>query len=181
MLDPRVVVCATAPLTAYGPCDPEPAPELVGGVAADCALRTVRRVFALAGLDADRFGTPEWNPLGDLIAPGSRVVLKPNWVLHWNKSGHNLDSLVTHTSVLQAILTYLVKVKPDDIVIGDAPLQGCDFAVLSRAAHFETLREVDAALPLSICAFRKQVLITGPEAAGRLGDPVAMTNRTEDD
>ena len=28
------------------------------------------------GLDAGRAGTPEWNPLGDVISPGDRVAIE---------------------------------------------------------------------------------------------------------
>ena len=40
----------------------------------------VRETYLRAGLDLERHGTPDWNPLGDLIAPGETVLLKPNLV-----------------------------------------------------------------------------------------------------
>lgn len=32
------------------------------------------------GLDTGRVGTPQWDPLSDVIMPGARVVLKPKFV-----------------------------------------------------------------------------------------------------
>src|ERR1041384_8204735 len=42
---------------------------------------SVRLMLRDLGLDAARYDTPEWNPLGDLVGPGSTIVLKPNLVL----------------------------------------------------------------------------------------------------
>ena len=42
--------------------------------------RAVRDVFIQAGLDRERLGTPEWNPLGEYIKPGSRVFLLANFM-----------------------------------------------------------------------------------------------------
>ena len=47
---------------------PNPVYEMV-----EAALRAL-------GLDHGRVGTPEGNPLGAVIAPGARVVIKPNFV-----------------------------------------------------------------------------------------------------
>ena len=44
----------------------------------------VRDALRGLGLDANRFGTAEWNPIGDLVEPGKRIVLKPNLIRHWN-------------------------------------------------------------------------------------------------
>ena len=50
----------------------------------------VEAMFKGLGLDRARAGTPEWNPLGDLVAPGDRVIIKPNLV-----SSKNLHQRVT--------------------------------------------------------------------------------------
>lgn len=83
-----------------------------------------------AGLDHTHLGSAEWNPLGFFINENMKVVVKPNWVMHQNASGYDLDCLVTHASVLEAILLYVARARPRSIVLGDAPVQGCDFATL---------------------------------------------------
>jgi uncharacterized protein (DUF362 family) len=86
------------------------------------AGRLLARLFADAG-----------TPLSDLIAEGDRVVVKPNWVYHENRSGQGLDCTVTHPSLVEAIVAEAAKCRPARIVVGDAPVQGCDFGALWRA------------------------------------------------
>ena len=65
----------------------------------------VRSALAAAGLDAVRFGRSDWNPLGSLARSGSRIVLKPNFIRHWNPAeGGTLDSLVTHGALLRVMV-----------------------------------------------------------------------------
>ena len=64
----------------------------------------VRQCFVQAGLDAGRFGTPEWNPLGQWIKPAQRVFVLCNFVHHRrpNESQAAFASKCTHGSVLRA-------------------------------------------------------------------------------
>jgi uncharacterized protein (DUF362 family) len=92
----------------------------------------VRECLRLLNLDASRFGTPAWNPLGEIISPGDRVLIKPNWVLHYNASGGPLDAVVTHASVLRPIADYVLLALQGrgTLTIGDAPQMNCDMATL---------------------------------------------------
>ena len=101
----------------------------------------VRDLFHDMGLDRDRYGTPEWNPLGEIVKPGMRVLVKPNIVLHEHPKGGDYSCLVTHASVTRAVLDYLlIALKGEGaIVIGDSPLQGTDF---DEAVRRTGLREV---------------------------------------
>lgn len=94
---------------------------------ADAAVASVLRA---AGLDAEHVDAPDWNPLGDLIPRGGRVLVKPNWVYHHNRGEGGLDALITHAAVIEAITRHVLRARPAEIVIGDAPVQGCDFAAL---------------------------------------------------
>lgn len=140
-LEPHRVWVARAPARAYGAPAGEPAPELPGGRAGSVALVTLRALMRQAGLDEAGWGTPEWNPLGDAIRPGMRVLVKPNWVTHHNHSGAGLDPLVTHTSVVEAILLYAIRARPAVLTVGDAPIQGCDFGALRAAAGIDAMLE----------------------------------------
>ena len=100
---------------------------------ADGIVAAMRDLFHIAGLDESRFGSAEWNPLADVIRPGDRVLLKPNWVLHENRSSGGLDCLVTHPTVIEAALRFVMKTAPASVVLGDAPLQACDFAALMKS------------------------------------------------
>jgi len=90
---------------------------------------SVRRLFVQLGMDNKNFGAPQWNPLGGLIVPGNRVFIKPNWVMHRNKGGSGMDCLITHPSIIRAVFDYVCIALEGHgkILIGDAPLQSCDF------------------------------------------------------
>ena len=86
----------------------------------------VRNCFADMGLDKERFGLPDWNPLGDIIKSGDMVVLKPNMVISHHP---NLECIVTSPSVVRAVIDYVcIALKGTGrIILGDAPMQRCDF------------------------------------------------------
>jgi uncharacterized protein (DUF362 family) len=69
-------------------------------------------------------------PFGDLIPPGARVLIKPNWVLDHNQSTGGMDPMITHQSVVKAVVNAVLKADPAQVVVGDAPIQTCDFAAL---------------------------------------------------
>lgn len=130
MLQPNRVFCARSPRPDYAACKGVPAAELPGGLATTPALISLRSLLQHAQLDRENYGSARWNPLGDLIKVGDTVLIKPNWVHHLNKSGHGLDCLVTNTSVVEAILRYALKARPKSLIVGDAPLQSCNFDLL---------------------------------------------------
>ena len=136
------------------------APELPPGRAMNAATAAIRELFAVWGLDKEHFGNPGWNPLGAFIRPGAKVVLKPNWVADTNKSGQGLDCLVTHTSVIEAVLEYVVVAKPSQVIIGDAPLQGCNFKKLLEQAGVPAMvsRFRAGGLNASVVDFRRTMM-----------------------
>ena len=93
------------------------------------------------GLDKERAGTSMWNPLGELIRPGDAVVVKPNWVLHENRGSGSLNSLVTHPSIVRALLdfVYIALGREGTVVVGDAPLQSCDIDLLWESQDWLTI------------------------------------------
>jgi len=98
----------------------------------------VRAALYGLGLDARRFGTPDWNPIGELVAPGKRIVLKPNLIRHWNPAedgrGGSVDSVITHGAVIRAVADYaMIAAGPDgSVVIAEAPQMDCDFDTIRR-------------------------------------------------
>ena len=87
------------------------------------AYRAVREALQVLGMDKDRFGTAAWNPLGSLVGPGATVLIKPNMVLDVHPRGGDINALITHGSVIRALLdyTYLALGGRGRIVIGDSP------------------------------------------------------------
>ena len=91
----------------------------------------LENLFRTLGLDQARAGTPDWNPLGDRIAPGDQVVVKPNLVSSRSRqnamSPAQLQASCTHGSLLRPVLEYALRaVGPrGSVTVVDAPLEGC--------------------------------------------------------
>jgi uncharacterized protein (DUF362 family) len=165
---PRVAISGGAHIgyPARPPYDPpERYPELPPGRPAidpgNAVYASVRRAFALLGLDAARQGTSAWNPLGDLIRPGDRVLVKPNLVRHFHGDDRGLEALVTHPSVVRAVLDYaaLALRGEGSIVVGDAPLQYADFAATLASTGLDLVLEESrrhAGVPVRAIDFRRE-------------------------
>lgn len=138
-----------------GPISPQP-----NGV-----YDAVRSSLRDLGLDPARFGTPEWNPIGDLVTPGSRIVIKPNWVLHANEGAGGLDCLYTHASVMRPVIDYALKARPSSLIIGDAPVQVCDLPRLLQNGYTELIRYFKSTgVSLDIKDFRRTISMRKPGA-----------------
>ncbi len=158
----HTVVIARAARADYGNLpQAEPAPELPSGSVTTVGGGAGRELLRQWGLDASRFGSAHWNPLGAVIPAGARVVVKPNWVHHLNKSNEGLDCLLTHTSVLECVLQYVALTRPRSVVIGDAPIQGCDFGRLRASCGLDAMVErvaSETGLRVDIADFRRTLL-----------------------
>ena len=110
---------------------------------ANWPYRLLRRLFYELGLDRDRFNTREWNPLGGLIRPGQTVLLKPNFVLSFNAGGDDIFSVITHPSILRAMVDYAyIALRGEGrIIIADVPQMDCDWAELMRLQRLDTIQE----------------------------------------
>lgn len=92
----------------------------------------VRDVLRLLKLDEANFGTADWNPLGEIVKPGDRVVIKPNFVRHYHRLGQPLECVITHASVLRPIMDYVyIALKGEgEIVVADSPQGDANFEKL---------------------------------------------------
>ena len=150
---------------------------------------SVRDIFINMGLDENKVNTSQWNPLGEFIAPGKKIVIKPNWVSHFvhGNSQHPeniLDVLVTHTSILRAVIDYafIAVGNIGKIIIADAPIQGTDFPELLRRALIDRLISIyrQQRVNLEVIDLRQVYTIIG--GSGRIqehisleGDPLGYT------
>ena len=102
--------------------------------AANPVYQGVRDLFISLGLDRSNLGTRRWNPLGEIIHPGDRVLIKPNLVRHYHPYGLDPLAIFTHASILRPICDYaLIAAGPRGrLVIADAPLQSCDFTAVVK-------------------------------------------------
>lgn len=103
----------------------------------------IRENFRRMQLDIDNYGSKNWNPLGTIIKPGDKVLLKPNLVMDVNPTGAGTDCLFTHPSIVAATIDYvLIALKGDgEIIVGDAPMQECNFENLVETSGYKNLLE----------------------------------------
>jgi uncharacterized protein (DUF362 family) len=165
------LVAMARSLGPYGPAS-VPAPELPGSTTSTVAQACLRKLLLSLKLDAAHAGTPVWNPLGAIVRPGYKVVVKPNLVLHRNESGFGLDCLITHASVIEAVLDYLMLARPASVIVGDAPVQGCDFEILRRKSNLESIIECfrRRGLDVELRDFRRSILLGEKPGAERIVD-----------
>lgn len=106
------------------------------------AYEAVRGALQLLGLDRERFGTPYWNPLADMIAPDDLVVIKPNMVRDFHEFPEmGTEALITHGSVIRAVVdyVYLAKRGRGTVIIADSPQNDADWENLKRIFAFDEL------------------------------------------
>jgi uncharacterized protein (DUF362 family) len=123
--------------------------------------QAVRNCLFLMGLDAGRFGTTQWDPLGEFIEPGQRVLIKPNFVLDFHGFGWSLESVITHGSIIRAVLDYvLLALKGQGAVrVGDAPLQSADFGKICQLSGLNAVLDFyrgRSALIVDVADFRQE-------------------------
>ncbi len=121
----------------------------------------VREALRLLGRDAGRFGTEGWSPLSGIVRPGDHVLIKPNMVRHFHGDGLGLEALVTHASVVRALLDYVIiaLAGEGEITIGDSPLQYADFGETLAGTGLErviTEASPYAGVPVTAVDFRKE-------------------------
>ncbi|MGQ0764470.1 MAG: DUF362 domain-containing protein [Gemmatimonadota bacterium] len=119
--------------------------ERVAGYSPGEIRRVVRSLSAGLG----------WSPAGAAAfavpGRGARVVVKPNWVLHENRGPWGIEPLVTHSSVVRAVVEEALLAGAAAVSLGDAPLQECDFDGLMLAGGLD---EWGAALSARESRFR---------------------------
>ena len=116
-------------------------------------------------------------PLADLIPPRSVVLLKPNWVTDRNQGGSSLDCLYTHPVFLLAVLREVAAARPGRVIIGDAPIQGCNFDALVTPALRAGIESVarESGVQIDLIDFRRTVMVRG-----KWNDAVATNKRDQD-
>lgn len=120
-----------------------------------------RNLLHLMGLDKENWKTERWNPFKNIIFPGNRVLIKPNLV---KENSRIQDCITTHPSIIRVIVDYVfIALKgKGEIIIGDAPLQKCDFdklietTGLEKTIDFYKSKEVD----INLIDFRTEKLVS---------------------
>jgi len=102
----------------------------------------VRECLRMLGFDGDNYGSKSWNPLGDIIRPGDKVLLKPNLITEPYAAGcGEREFIVTHGSVIRAVLdyVYIALEGEGNVVIADAPQADASFHDICRGIGLEEI------------------------------------------
>jgi uncharacterized protein (DUF362 family) len=92
--------------------------------------------------------------------PGCRVLVKPNWVYHSN-GGRGADCLHTHSGFVLAALKAVLRWNPSSVVIGDAPVQGCNWSSLVTDEFRRQAASLAGSVPVELSDFRRTILPDG--------------------
>lgn len=140
----------------------------------------IRNALRLMNLDIDKYGSRNWSPLSEIIQKGDRVLIKPNLVLDKNLSGDSVFGVITHSSIIRAIVDYAFKATGDagKIIIADASQNNADFQQLMEVTGLKEMVECltsNFSVPLELYDLRKEQVVHKDgvivERRGLPGDP----------
>ena len=106
------------------------------------AYEGVRECFRMLGFDAENYGSPRWNPMGDIIRPGDKVLIKPNLIKEPYADGYGeCEFIVTHGSIIRAVLDYIfIALRGEgEVIIADAPQTDASFHDVCRSIGLDEI------------------------------------------
>ena len=109
--------------------------------------RGIRELFHLLNLDDVNYDTHSWNPLGEIVHPGDKVILKPNFIWQSHKIRHEeWEQVITHGSVVRAVLDYVLLALngKGEVWITDGPQLDADWpTIVERTGVGEVIKFFD--------------------------------------
>lgn len=140
----------------------------------------VRQLFALLEMDKNNWGRPEWNPFREIVHPGDKVVIKPNFVMdrHWGQG--DVQCLITHGSIIRAVIDYVIIALQGrgHIIVADAPMDSCDFSKIVQISGFDRVQQFckEQGITVDLVDLRTRRCVLMDHVAVRqedlVGDPV---------
>ncbi len=95
---------------------------------------------------------------------GCKILIKPNWVRHDLKDTDHM-CLTTHPQFILAVLRIVLDNKPKEVIIADAPIQGCAWEKMLPdyfIKQVETLSQ-EHCVPIRIIDLRRRVFNEGKD------------------
>ncbi len=146
----------------------------------------LRCLFFKLNMDIENYDRAGWNPFKELIRPGNKVVIKPNFVLDRHPGGGTVDAVITHPSLIRAVVdyVYIALGGQGEIIIGDAPQADANFDNLLNHTGLEEIAALyrdEKGFDISIMDFRqlkfvyKNDILTGESRIKLDGDPLGYT------
>ncbi len=87
-----------------------------------------------------------------------KILLKPNWVRHSIHKNDNI-CLCTNEKFIIETTKVVLKYKPKSIIIGDAPIQGCNWNLLLSKTFYSAIDKLSSfySVPITIKDYRRIV------------------------
>src|SRR5262245_45048233 len=129
----------------YDPPDSYPEYQLEAGPdRTNETYESIRESFFLLGLDKEQYGKPNWSPLGYLIRPGETVLLKPNLIDHSQMYTDEWEHVITHGSILRAVIdyVYIALHGRGKILVADAPQTDSKMDSIKQRIGIEAIQEL---------------------------------------
>lgn len=101
--------------------------------------------------------------LTSIIDQDSKVVIKPSFVNHRNKGNEGLECLITNQQVIIEVLKKVAACNPKQIILGDAPIQGCVWEKLVTNRMRNDFQNIVGIIPFQIKDFRRTVYNSGAQ------------------
>ena len=125
---------------------------------------SVRSVLQHLEFDKSHLGTPDWNPLLDIVKPADHIVIKPNLVYDQHPLGDAaIFCTITHASLVRPIIDYILLAVGTDcrITICDVPLQNADWNRLITLSGFKDLQGYycQKHIPIDLLDLRREISV----------------------
>lgn len=105
---------------------------------------------------------------------GKRILIKPNWVKHATAKSDKW-CLCTHENLIYITVKFLLSKNPSKIIIGDAPIQGCDWNLLLSEDFVKRINQLskDFGVEIVIKDFRR--VIFNPKTNEKLNKNISLS------
>jgi uncharacterized protein (DUF362 family) len=105
---------------------------------------SVRRLFRSLKLDQGNYATPYWNPLRSVVKKGDTVLVKPNMIAHSHLYSDSWKHVITHGSVLRAVIDYVYLALKGEgrIIIADAPQTDSKIDLIKKRMGIDDIQEL---------------------------------------
>lgn len=105
---------------------------------------SIRKVLLNLGLDKQNFGSQNWNPLRSIIKKGDTVLVKPNMIAHSHRYSDDWEYVITHGSVIRAVIDYVYLALRGEgrIIIADAPQTDSNIDLIKKRMGIDEISDL---------------------------------------
>ena len=105
---------------------------------------SVRNIFQCLRFDTENYATPHWNPMKSIVAKGDTVLVKPNMIAHSHRYSDEWEHVITHGSVIRAVIDYVFLALRGEgkIIIADAPQTDSKIDLIKKRMGIDEIQDL---------------------------------------